>query len=68
MVENQFLERLNLLMQYIFQTTKPMGGKQVIFVGDFHQASLSNSGLYLAPLELCSRNAVSVLSRFPPAS
>ncbi|TVY93153.1 ATP-dependent DNA helicase [Lachnellula willkommii] len=37
MVENQFLARLNLLMQRICVNTEPMGGKQVVFVGDFHQ-------------------------------
>ncbi|KAG0649175.1 DNA repair and recombination helicase PIF1 [Hyphodiscus hymeniophilus] len=37
MVENQFLERLNLLMQYVLGNQRPFGGKQVIFVGDFHQ-------------------------------
>ena len=37
MVENQFLERLNLLLQKILETQKPFGGVQVIFVGDFHQ-------------------------------
>jgi len=37
MVENQFLERLNLLMQYVLENVKPFGGKQVILLGDFHQ-------------------------------
>lgn len=37
MVENQFLERLNRLFQYILFSNLPFGGKQVIFVGDFHQ-------------------------------
>jgi len=37
MVEGQFLERLNSLMQYVLQNLKPFGGKQVIFLGDFHQ-------------------------------
>lgn len=53
MVENQFLERLNLLFQSVMsnhrefrpgevsssvpQTPLPFGGKQVIFLGDFHQ-------------------------------
>jgi ATP-dependent DNA helicase PIF1 len=37
MVENQFLERLNLLFQSVLQNQLPFGGKQVIFLGDFHQ-------------------------------
>jgi len=37
MVENQFLERLNLLFQSVMQNELPFGGKQVIFLGDFHQ-------------------------------
>ena len=53
MVENQFLERLNLLFQKVMSTDPdflygetpspvpeiqlPFGGKQVIFLGDFHQ-------------------------------
>lgn len=37
MVENQFLERLNILMQHILLSPRPFGGKQVIFLGDFHQ-------------------------------
>lgn len=37
MVENQFLERLNRLFQYILFSNHSFGGKQVIFVGDFHQ-------------------------------
>ncbi|TVY86480.1 ATP-dependent DNA helicase [Lachnellula willkommii] len=37
MVENQFLERLNLLFQCVLKNTLPFGGKQVIFLGDFHQ-------------------------------
>ncbi|RDW77566.1 hypothetical protein BP6252_05619 [Coleophoma cylindrospora] len=37
MVENQFLQRLDLLIQEITGSTKPFGGKQVIFLGDFHQ-------------------------------
>ncbi|TVY34963.1 ATP-dependent DNA helicase [Lachnellula subtilissima] len=37
MVENQFLERLNLLFQSVMENTLPFGGKQVIFLGDFHQ-------------------------------
>jgi ATP-dependent DNA helicase PIF1 len=37
MVENQFLERLNLLFQHVLQNKRPFGGKQVIFLGDFHQ-------------------------------
>ena len=32
MVENQFLERLNLLMQHLLNNQGPFGGKQVIFV------------------------------------
>jgi ATP-dependent DNA helicase PIF1 len=37
MVESQFLERLNLFMQHIVGNKRPFGGKQVIFLGDFHQ-------------------------------
>lgn len=37
MVESQFLERLNLLFQYVLNNKLPFGGKQVIFLGDFHQ-------------------------------
>lgn len=37
MVENQFLERLNLLFQNAMANKLPFGGKQVIFLGDFHQ-------------------------------
>jgi ATP-dependent DNA helicase PIF1 len=37
MVENQFLERLNLLFQHVLKNNLPFGGKQVIFLGDFHQ-------------------------------
>lgn len=37
MVENQFLDRLNRLFQYILFSNLPFGGKQVLFVGDFHQ-------------------------------
>lgn len=37
MVENQFLERMNLVLQAIMQNSAPFGGKQVIFLGDFHQ-------------------------------
>lgn len=37
MVESQFLERLNLLLQTVKGNTKPFGGIQVIFLGDFYQ-------------------------------
>ncbi|PBP18910.1 ATP-dependent DNA helicase PIF1 [Diplocarpon rosae] len=37
MVENFFLERMNLVMQTALGSTKPFGGKQVIMLGDFHQ-------------------------------
>lgn len=37
MVEAQFLERLNSLMQRVLENSKPFGGVQVIFLGDFHQ-------------------------------
>jgi nucleoside-triphosphatase THEP1 len=37
MVENQFLERLNRLLQAVMNNNEPFGGKQVILVGDFHQ-------------------------------
>ncbi|QSZ30472.1 hypothetical protein DSL72_000026 [Monilinia vaccinii-corymbosi] len=37
MVESQFLERLNLLLQTVKNNEKPFGGIQVIFLGDFYQ-------------------------------
>lgn len=37
MVENQFLDRLNRLLQHVRENARPFGGLQVIFVGDFHQ-------------------------------
>lgn len=37
MVENLFLERLNRLFQCAMDNKLPFGGKQVIFLGDFHQ-------------------------------
>lgn len=37
MVENHFLQRLNRLFQVALQNSEPFGGKQVIFLGDFHQ-------------------------------
>jgi ATP-dependent DNA helicase PIF1 len=37
MVENQFLERPNRLVQRILLSNAPFGGIQVILVGDFHQ-------------------------------
>lgn len=37
MVENQFLERMNLQIQSIMESEKPFGGKQVIILGDFYQ-------------------------------
>ncbi|CZR60667.1 related to 5`-3` DNA helicase [Phialocephala subalpina] len=37
MVENQFLERLNRLFKNVLANNLPFGGKQVIFLGDFHQ-------------------------------
>lgn len=37
MVENQFLERLNLLLRMAMANNLPFGGKQVVFLGDFHQ-------------------------------
>ncbi|TAQ90473.1 hypothetical protein B7494_g1207 [Chlorociboria aeruginascens] len=37
MVENQFLERLSALMKHVLESPRPFGGKQVIFLGDFHQ-------------------------------
>jgi ATP-dependent DNA helicase PIF1 len=37
MVESQFLERLNLFIQHVVGNKRPFGGKQVIFLGDFHQ-------------------------------
>lgn len=37
MVENGFLERLNMYMQALLENPRPFGGKQILFVGDFHQ-------------------------------
>ncbi len=37
MVENLFLERMNIVMQGIMDDRRPFGGKQVILLGDFHQ-------------------------------
>jgi ATP-dependent DNA helicase PIF1 len=37
MVENQTLQRMNLVMQAILKDDRPFGGKQIIFTGDFHQ-------------------------------
>jgi ATP-dependent DNA helicase PIF1 len=37
MVENQTLERMNLVMQAILKDARPFGGKQIILTGDFHQ-------------------------------
>ena len=37
MVENQFLERMNYVLQAIVGSDAPFGGKQVILLGDFHQ-------------------------------
>ncbi|ESZ91278.1 hypothetical protein SBOR_8345 [Sclerotinia borealis F-4128] len=37
MIESQFLERLNLLLQRVKNNREPFGGIQVIFLGDFYQ-------------------------------
>lgn len=37
MLENQFLERMNLFLQVLKEKPLPFGGTQVIFLGDFHQ-------------------------------
>ncbi|PQE03029.1 atp-dependent dna helicase pif1 protein [Rutstroemia sp. NJR-2017a BVV2] len=37
MVENQFLERLNIFLKDVLESEEPFGGLQVIFLGDFHQ-------------------------------
>ena len=37
MVENQVLERMSLVMQRVMENKLPLGGKQVIMFGDFHQ-------------------------------
>lgn len=37
MVENDFLQRLDLLCQAARENSEPFGGLQVIFVGDFYQ-------------------------------
>lgn len=57
MVEGQFLERLNSLMQYVLQNLKPFGGKQVIFLGDFHQLPP------VEPFEFCLRCGEAMINR-----
>ncbi|CZT52266.1 uncharacterized protein RSE6_13561 [Rhynchosporium secalis] len=37
MVENHFLERMNLVLQEVLDCHRPFGGKKVIILGDFHQ-------------------------------
>lgn len=37
MVENQILERMNLILKNVMANGAPFGGKQVIFLGDFYQ-------------------------------
>jgi ATP-dependent DNA helicase PIF1 len=37
MVDSQFLDRMDRMVQAIMGCSRPFGGKQVIFVGDFHQ-------------------------------
>jgi ATP-dependent DNA helicase PIF1 len=37
MVDNQFLDRMDRMVQAIMGCSRPFGGKQMIFVGDFHQ-------------------------------
>lgn len=37
MVENQFLERMNLVLKSMMSSQDPMGGKQIVFLGDFYQ-------------------------------
>lgn len=57
MVENQFLERLNLLFQNACNNKLPFGGKQVIFLGDFHQLPP------VKPFEFCLRCGESIPDR-----
>ena len=57
MVENQFLERLNLLFQNACNNKLPFGGKQVIFLGDFHQLPP------VKPFEFCLRCGESLPDR-----
>lgn len=47
MVENHFLERMNLVLQEIVGDDQPFGGKQVIILGDFHQLPP------VKPIEFC---------------
>ncbi len=54
MVENQFLECLNLLFQNACDNKLPFGSKQIIFLGDFHQLPP------VKPFEFCLRCGESV--------
>jgi ATP-dependent DNA helicase PIF1 len=60
MVENQFLERLNLLFQNATTNNHPFGDKQVIFLGDFHQLPP------VKPFEYCLRCGESIPTKQDP--
>lgn len=60
MVENQFLERLNLLFQNAMINKLPFGGKQVILLGDFHQLPPVN------PFEYCLQCGEAIAQKQDP--
>jgi ATP-dependent DNA helicase PIF1 len=59
MVENQTLERMNLVIQAILEDDRPFGGKQVIFTGDFHQLPP------VKPFDYCLQCGNQLLSKPP---
>lgn len=62
MVENQFLERLNTLMQHVLNNERPFGGKQVIFVAriKFHPEPFNSSHLNSeqSPIQYANSNVL----------